>query len=276
VEPVVDTRWLRAHPEAVIADVRYYLDGRPGRAAYDAGHIPGAVFVDLHDALADPPSPQRGRHPFPSPEHFAARLGALGIGDDDPVVAYDDTGGIMAARLVWMLRAIGAEAALLDGGIQAWDGPLETRPAARPPQTRTVRAWPTGRLADIDEVARTTAPLLDARVEARFRGDEEPLDPRAGHIPGARNVSTAANLAANGRFLSADELRERLVRDGVGTGETPIAYCGSGVSACHLLLAIEHAGLGTGRLYPGSWSQWSGDAERPAEKGPWMQGFNSA
>jgi thiosulfate/3-mercaptopyruvate sulfurtransferase len=130
-----------------------------------------------------------------------------------------------------------------------------------------VRAWPTGRLADIDEVARTTAPLLDARVEARFRGDEEPLDPRAGHIPGARNLSTAANLAADGHFLSRSELRERLDGAGLSAAETPIAYCGSGVSACHLLLAIEHAGLGMGRLYPGSWSQWSSDPERPAEKG---------
>jgi thiosulfate/3-mercaptopyruvate sulfurtransferase len=267
VEPVVDTRWLRAHPDAVIADVRYYLDGRPGRAAYDAGHIPGAIFVDLHEALADPPSPQRGRHPFPSPEHFAARLGALGIGDGDTVVAYDDTGGIMAARLVWMLRAIGADAALLDGGIQAWDGPLQTQPATRPPQTRTARPWPDARLADIDEVAATTAPLLDARAEARFRGDEEPLDPRAGHIPGAHNLSTAANLAANGHFLSRNELRERFDGAGLNAGKTPIAYCGSGVSACHLLLAIEHAGLGMGRLYPGSWSQWSNDPERPAEKG---------
>jgi thiosulfate/3-mercaptopyruvate sulfurtransferase len=267
MEPVVDTRWLRAHPEAVIADVRYYLDGRPGRAAYDAGHIPGAVFVDLHEALADPPSPQRGRHPFPGTEDFAAKLGALGIGDDDTVVAYDDTGGIMAARLVWMLRAIGQPAALLDGGIQAWDGPLETQPVARPPQTRTPRQWPTERLAGIDEVAETTAPLLDARAEARFRGDEEPLDPRAGHIPGATNVPTAGNLAANGSFLSPDELRARFADAGLPADETPIAYCGSGVSACHLLLAIEHAGLGMGRLYPGSWSQWSNDAERPAEKG---------
>jgi thiosulfate/3-mercaptopyruvate sulfurtransferase len=251
----------------VIADVRAYLDGRSGRAAYDAGHIPGAVFVDLDEALADPPSPQRGRHPFPSPERFAAALGALGIGDDDTVVAYDDTGGIMAARLVWMLRAIGADAALLDGGIQAWDGPLETRPATRPPQTRTPRQWPTERLADIDEVAETTAPLLDARAAERFRGEQEPLDPRAGHIPGATNVPTAANLAADGRFLAPEELRARFAGAGLPADEAPIAYCGSGVSACHLLLAIEHAGLGMGRLYPGSWSQWSNDAERPAEKG---------
>jgi thiosulfate/3-mercaptopyruvate sulfurtransferase len=268
MDPIVDVDWLHAHrDEVLVADVRYYLDGRPGRAAYDAGHIPGAIFVDLHDALAAEPSPQDGRHPFPTPEHFAAQLGALGIGDDDAVVAYDDTGGMMAARLVWMLRAIGAPAALLDGGIQAWDSPLETQPANRPPQTRAARPWPADRLAGIDEVAATTAPLLDARAAARFRGDEEPLDPRAGHIPGARNVSTADNLAANGRFLARDQLRERFERAGVNAGETPIAYCGSGVSACHLLLAIEHAGLGTGRLYPGSWSQWSADPRRPAEKG---------
>jgi thiosulfate/3-mercaptopyruvate sulfurtransferase len=268
MDPVVDLAWLNAHRhEVVLADVRYYLDGRSGRAAYDAGHIPDAIFVDLHDALADEPSPQHGRHPFPTPDHFAARLGALGIGDDDTVVAYDDTGGIMAARLVWMLRAIGAEAALLDGGLQAWDGPLETETATRQPQTRTVRPWPPERLADIDEVATTSATLLDARAGERFRGEVEPLDRRAGHIPGARNLSTADNLAANGHFLAPQALRERFASAGLNAGETPIAYCGSGVSACHLLLAMEHAGLGTGRLYPGSWSQWSNDPERPAEKG---------
>jgi len=276
VDPVVDVAWLRAHPEAVTADVRFYLDGRSGRAAYDAGHLPGAVFVDLHEALAAPPSPQAGRHPFPTPEHFAASLGALGIGDDDTVVAYDDAGGMMAARLVWMLRAIGAPAALLDGGIQAWDGPLEAQPATRPPQTRTVRPWPPERLADIDEVAATDAPLLDARAAARFRGEEEPIDPRAGHIPGARNVVTADNLTSDGRFRTPDELRVRFASAGIGPADTPIAYCGSGVTACHLLLAMERAGLKTGRLYPGSWSQWSGDPERPAEKGPGLQGFISS
>jgi thiosulfate/3-mercaptopyruvate sulfurtransferase len=268
VDPVVDSAWLRAHPDVVIADVRYYLDGRPGRAAYEAGHIPGAVFVDLHDALADTPSPQAGRHPFPTAEQFAANLGALGIGDDDTVVAYDDTGGMMAARLVWMLRAIGADAALLDGGIQAWDGPLQTQTSVRPPQARTVRPWPAQRLADIDEVAATTAPRIDARAAPRFRGEEEPIDPRAGHIPGARNLSTADNLARDGRFRAPDALRERFTGAGLDAETTPIAYCGSGVSACHLLLSIEHAGLGTGRLYPGSWSQWSNDPARPAAKGP--------
>ncbi len=267
MEPIVDVAWLRAHPRAVVADVRYYLDGRSGRAAYDGGHLPGAVFVDLHEALADEPSAHGGRHPFPSPERFAAALGALGIGDEDPVVAYDDGGGIMAARLVWMLRAIGAPAALLDGGIDAWDGPLETAPAARPPVVRAVRPWPAERLAGIEEVASTAAPLLDARSAARFRGEQETLDPRAGHIPGARSVPTAQNLDENGRFLPVAGLRERFEAAGVDAGQAPIAYCGSGVSACHLLLAMEHAGVQTGRLYPGSWSQWSADPARPAEKG---------
>jgi thiosulfate/3-mercaptopyruvate sulfurtransferase len=277
MDPVVDVAWLRAHrDEVVVADVRHYLDGRSSRAAYESGHLPAAVFVDLHGALADPPSPQRGRHPFPPPEHFAAGLGALGIGDDDPVVAYDDTGGMMAARLVWMLRAIGQPAALLDGGIQAWDGPLEREPTDRAPVTRTPRQWPTERLAGIDEVAETTAPLLDARSGARFRGEEEPLDPRAGHIPGATSVPTAGNLAPDGRFRTPAALRERFARAGLPAEETPIAYCGSGVSACHLLLAMEHAGLGTGRLYPGSWSQWSADPARPAGKGDGMQRFNDA
>jgi thiosulfate/3-mercaptopyruvate sulfurtransferase len=266
MDPVVSADWLDEHrDDVVVADVRYYLDGRSGRDAYASGHIPGAVFVDLHEALADVPTAHAGRHPFPTPEDFAQALGALGIADHEPVVAYDDLGGTMAARLVWMLRAIGQPAALLDGGLQAYEGDLATNTPPRPMVERTVKPWV--RLVDIDEAANTQAPLLDARAPERFRGEHEPLDPRAGHIPGARSVPTAANLDADGRFRSPQELRDRFTQAGITEADDPIAYCGSGVSACHLLLAMERAGLPPGRLFGGSWSQWSADPARPAEKG---------
>lgn len=266
--PIVSADWLAAHrDEVAIADVRFYLDGRSGRAAYESGHIAGAIFVELETALADPPSPQRGRHPLPDPDRFAAALGALGIGDDNAVVAYDDAGGAMAARLVWMLRAIGAGAALLDGGLSSWDGPLENRPSSRPPVRRRPTPWPPERLASIEQVAAGAGPLLDARAPERYRGEHEPIDPRAGHIPGARNVPFQELLGPGNRFRGPAELRERFAQAGVASaGAPPVAYCGSGVTACQLLLALEAAELGRGRLYPGSWSQWSADPERPAGK----------
>lgn len=217
MRPVVDPAWLRAHrSSAVVADVRWYLDGRSGRAAYLSGHLPGAVFVDLDTVLSAPPSRGRGRHPLPTPEHFAARIDELGIGDTDLVVAYDDGGGVIAARLVWMLRAIGHEAALLDGGIAGFDGDLERTVVDRPPATFTPRPWPDDRLATIDEVATGSAVVLDARDRARFEGAPDPVDPRAGHIPGARNLACRENLDASGRFLPLDELL-RWARTGTAT-----------------------------------------------------------
>ena len=250
----------------MVADVRHYLDGRSGRAAYDTGHLPGAVFVDMDAVLALPPSPEHGRHPLPDPEAFAQGLSALGIGDDDTVVAYDDAGGVMAARLVWMLRALGHDAALLDGGLLAYDGPLETDSPTRPAAHFTPRPWPADRLASIDDAADAANVVIDARQRERFRGDEEPLDPRAGHIPGAHSVPARENVDASGRFLPVEELRTRLAHAGVVEGAPVVSYCGSGVTACHNLLAMEHAGLGEGRLYPGSWSQWS-HTPRPAATG---------
>ena len=263
IPPVVSTI-----PEgAVVADVRHYLDGRSGRAAYDGGHVPGAVFVDLDTVLAAPASPAAGRHPLPDPEAFAQGLGALGIGDHDTVVAYDDAGGVMAARLVWMLRALGHDAALLDGGLLAYDRPLKTDTPARPAARFTPQPWPASRLASIDDAANAANVVIDARQRERFRGDEEPLDPRAGHIPGAHSVPARENVDANGRFLPVEELRAKLADAGVVEGAPVVSYCGSGVTACHNLLAIEHAGLGEGRLYPGSWSQWSHDPARRAATG---------
>ena len=262
--PLVDAAWVAAHDDVVLADVRWYLDGRSGRAAYDAGHLPGAVFVDLDRWLAGPASPAAGRHPLPDPALFAEGMGALGIGDEDVVVAYDDAGGVVAARLAWMLRATGHDAALLDGGLAAWPGPLSTERAVREPARFTRRGWPRERIATIEEVAEPAAVLLDAREAERFRGEREPVDPRAGHIPGARNVPARENLDASGRLLPVAELRRRFEAAGATGGTPVISYCGSGVTACHSLLALEHAGLGQGRLFPGSWSQWSSDPERPA------------
>ncbi|MCA2212999.1 sulfurtransferase [Jidongwangia harbinensis] len=273
IEPVVDLAWVRAHRGSlVLADVRYYLDGRSGRAAYEQGHL-GAVFVDVDaDLAAHGGPPADGRHPLPEPAVFAAAMGALGIGDADTVIGYDDAGGVMAARLVWMLRAIGHEAALLDGGVGGYDGEWETGASRRTPAVFTPRPWPADRLAGIDDVAAEPGPggnppvVLDARQPERFRGETEPIDPRAGHIPGARNLPCRDNVDAAGRWLSADALRERFAEVGVSAGTEVVSYCGSGVTACHNLLALERAGLPPGRLYPGSWSQYS-NTERPAATG---------
>lgn len=268
IDPVVDLDGVWAYRDRVVfADVRWYLDGRSGRAAYDAGHLPGAVFVDLDRVLAGPASPAEGRHPLPDPETFAAGMAALGIGDQDTVIAYDDAGGVYAARLVWMLRATGHGAALLDGGLTAYEEGLDTDQPGRPPAVFTARPWPGDRLADIDEAADPSNVVLDARDRPRYRGETEPVDPRPGHIPGARNLPCRDNVDAKGRFLPVAQLRERFAEVGVAEGAGVISYCGSGVTACHTLIALEHAGLGEGRLYPGSWSQYSGDPARPAAVG---------
>ena len=268
IDPVVDLAWVRAQGDRVVlADVRSYLDGRSGRAAYRLGHLPGAVFADLdHDLAAHGAPAAEGRHPLPDPGSFAAAMAALGIGDQDTVVGYDDAGGVMAARLVWMLRATGHQAALLDGGIGAYDGELETEPAGRPPATFTARPWPVDGLADLGDATAGSFVVLDARQRERFRGDTEPIDPRAGHIPGARSLPCRDNLDADGRFLPVDVLRKRFAAVGAEDGSQVISYCGSGVTACHNLLALEHAGLGTGRLYLGSWSQYA-HTGRPAATG---------
>lgn len=272
---VVGAEWLAEHrtrPDVRIADVRWYLDGRSGRDAYLGGHLPGAVFVDVDTDLAAPASPQGGRHPLPDPAVFAERLGALGIGDGTTVVAYDDAGGSTAARLVWLLRTTGAPAALLDGGIRAWPGPLETGGHRPAPARRTPVPWPAERIADRDEVrAATGSPrhlLLDARNRGRFTGEQPaPVDPRPGHVPGARSAPWQENLTEDGRFAAPERLRERFAALGAEDADAVTAYCGSGVTACHDLLALEHAGFTRTRLYPGSWSAWGADGELPAETG---------
>ena len=278
--PVVSADWLRTHRDpVVVVDVRWYLDGRSGLAAYDAGHLPGAIFCDVDRDLADDPSPAAGRHPLPDADAFASAMSALGIGDGDPVVAYDDASGTVAARLVWMLRALGHPAALLDGGLTAWREPLDTVPHRRPAARFTPRPWPRSLLATMDEVAaisrqaksheRSRLVVIDARAAERYRGEVEPIDPRAGHIPGAVSLPTAGHVdPGSKRLLPAAELRRRFEAAGVGEDTEVVAYCGSGINACHELLALEAAGLGPGRLYVGSWSQWSSDETKPAATGP--------
>ena len=278
-------RLLSADSSTVVIDSRWYLDGRSGAEAHAHGHIPGAVFVDLDRWLAAPPTAADGRHPLPEPSVFARGMAEAGIGDDATVVVYDDAGGVIAARLVWMLRALGLEAAVFDGGIDAWqrahpDEALETgtvEAAADGAAARDVsaasfteRPWPAHLLATIDETqsaaADGSALVLDARTLDRFRGETEPVDARPGHIPGAESLSCRDNVAADGTLLDAATLRDRLTA--LGAGERPvISYCGSGVTACHTLLVVEHLGLTPGRLYPGSWSQYAADATRPAATG---------
>lgn len=270
---LVDATWLADHlDEVIVVDVRWSATGGTAEAtrAFEAGHIPGAVFLDVdRDLAATPFVDGPGRHPLPTPEAFTRTLSVAGIADDDLVVAMDDVRGSVAARLWWMLDATGRQAALLDGGLEAWSGPLEA--GAAPPRARTdpeVRPWPANRLADADEVARATGgTVLDARTGERFRGDVEPIDPVAGHIPGAKSAPWNSNLDDGGRFLSADVLAARYRALGVADDGTSIAYCGSGVTSCLDLFALRLAGLGNARLFAGSWSDWVHDPSRPVAVG---------
>lgn len=265
----VTADWLVEHrDEVTVVDCRWSLDGSEGRSSYLGGHIPGAVFADLDQDLAAPPSRAQGRHPLPSPEDFAATRTRLGLGDGAAVVAYDTAGGAIAARLVWMLRAVGEQAAVLDGGLAAWDGPLEQGPVRPKPEQATARPWPQQRIADDELVARAAggrqALVVDARSPERYRGDHEPVDPRAGHIPGAVNLPFADNLGPDGRLRDSAALSQRFAA--AASADDVIVYCGSGVTACHDLLAMEHVGI-EARLFPGSWSRWSADPERPVATG---------
>jgi thiosulfate/3-mercaptopyruvate sulfurtransferase len=258
VAPIVDASWLGDHPEAVLADVRWYADGRSGQAAYEQAHLPGAVFVDLDRYLAGPPSGEHGRHPLPDPEVFAAGMREAGIGDEDVVVAYDDDSGAICARLVWMLRVTGHQATMLDGGVTAWRGRRESGAVTRAPAAFTAQPWPAELLAEIDQLE--GVPVLDARPADRYRGENEVLDRRPGHIPGARSLPARDNSDDRGLLLPVPELRARLTAAGVAPGW--VSSCGSGVTACHTLLLAEHLGLPRGRLYPGSWSQWAATGRR--------------
>ena len=251
-------------------DVRWELGGPPGRSEYERGHIPGAVFVDLDTELAAPPGP-RGRHPLPDAAAFTASMRAAGVSTDRPVVVYDAASSIAAARAWWLLRYFGhQDVSVLDGGLAAWvaggravstetpvvePGDFEARPGAMV----VVDA------AGAAELARRGL-LLDARAPERFRGEQEPVDPVAGHIPGARNRPSSANVGEDGRFLAPAALRDAFERAGVRDSEEVGAYCGSGVSAAHEVLALELAGFHAA-LYPGSWSEWITDPSRPVATG---------
>ncbi|MGC4961378.1 sulfurtransferase [Gordonia sp. DT101] len=259
---------LSDHPP-VILDVRWQLGDRHGHDHYREGHIPGAVFVDLDAELAAPATPERGRHPLPDIADLQAAARRWGIDNGSSVVVYDDIGNLASARAWWLLRWAGlTDVRMLDGGLGAWrTAGLRVSSGDATPRTGSVTLTgghlPT---VDIDDVPGSPAQLLDARAAERFRGEAEPMDPRAGHIPGAISAPTAANIGPDGTFLPADVLRERFSTLGIGADTDVIAYCGSGVNAAHEIAALEIAGF-TGILFPGSWSQWSSDPGRPVETG---------
>lgn len=279
MQPLVDADWLAARlrdEDLRVVDVRWYLDpARKGIDAYRAGHVPGAVFLDVETDLAAPGGRRGGplgRHPWPPAEQVARVMGRAGIGAATRVVAYDDQAGAVAARLWFLLRAYGHDAvAVLDGGIAQWlargyptttDTP-EPAPAVFEPAARA------GWVVNKDEMiaAAPRSLVLDARAAERYRGEVEPIDPRAGHIPGAKSAPFTGNLGPGPDpvFLAPSALRARYAALGA-EGREPIVYCGSGVTACHDLLALAVAGL-RGRLYAGSWSEWSSDPALPAETG---------
>jgi thiosulfate/3-mercaptopyruvate sulfurtransferase len=258
----------RAHPS--LLDVRWQVTTGADRQAYLAGHIPGAAFVDLDTQLSAPPGPG-GRHPLPTAEAFTDAMRAAGVHAERPVVVYDDAASITAARAWWLLRYFGhAAVAVLDGGLAAWTaaGHALERESATPAPTRgDFTARPGGMpIVDAEQAAALPAAggvLIDARDPQRYAGEVEPIDPVAGHIPGAVNRPTTANVEAKGHFLSPADLRAAFARLGIDAeGAAVAAYCGSGVAAAHEVLALELAGR-RAALYPGSWSDWITDPDRP-------------
>lgn len=251
-----------------VLDVRYLTGGPPGHDLYLAGHVPGAAYVDLDADLADPPG-AGGRHPLPDEGRFEAAMRRAGVRDDRPVVVYDDWQGRAAARAWWLLRHHGhRDVRVLDGGWTAWleDGhPAEAGEPAVEAGDLTVSATKRTAVVDADAVLGVEV-LIDARAPERFRGETEPVDPVAGHIPGAVNVPTTANLDERGRFLAPARLREAYARVGADAATSVAAYCGSGVTAAHDLLAMRVAGIDAA-LYPGSWSGWITDPGRPVATG---------
>lgn len=254
----------------VVIDCRWYL-GEPnaGIAAFRTGHIPGAIYCSLDTDLAGPDG--AGRHPLPRPRAFAETMGRFGVSHDTPVVAYDDRGGAVASRLWWMLTDQGHQStSVLDGGIQAWTDaglPVTADPFTPRPGAFAPREW--SGVVERDAVAQREPGMavVDARSTARYVGDEEPVDPKAGHIPGALSMPLTGNLDASLRFLPAERLRKRFIDAGVLEGSRVISQCGSGVTACHNILAMEVAGIGRPLLYVGSWSDWS-TSDMPVATGP--------
>jgi thiosulfate/3-mercaptopyruvate sulfurtransferase len=266
-------------PRLRIFDCRYEL-ARPaaGRESWLTGHLPGALHADLHHDLAGPTTPRSGRHPLPAVEDFAARLRAWGVDDDSLLLAYDDSSGLWASRFWWMTaRWLGhRQVALLDGGLRTWTGqglPVTTDVPSPPDTGNFTPRADASRIADADATAAAALDpqgrVLDARASERFRGEVEPIDPVAGHVPGALNLPASAVTGPDGRFLAPAALAQVFADTmrGVAPAAT-VAMCGSGVTACQLLFAMEYAGLPGARLYPGSWSEWSRDTSRPVARGP--------
>src|SRR6266571_5160975 len=263
-------------PDWVAFDCRHDLaDPARGRAEYAASHIPGARFLHLDEDLSAPKTGTNGRHPLPDPQVLMEKLGRSGLDSRKQVVAYDAQGGMVAARLWWLLRALGhLPVAVLDGGWNQWisEGRLQTAEVPRPQPTRfsgkvVKSSWVSADLvrSRLDDPSMV---LVDARAPDRFRGQNETLDPVGGRIPGARNRYFRDNLDASGRFKTPEELEQEFGAVlGPAGAENVVSYCGSGVSACHNLLAMEVAGLRGARLYPGSWSEWCADPSRPVESG---------
>lgn len=275
---LVSSTWLRANRGAadlVVADVRW-VPGGSARESFSLRHIPDAVLLDADVDLAAPAfAGGPGRHPLPSPAEFAMTMSRAGIGDETRVVACDDAAGSLAARLWWMLDAVGHPAvAVLDGALDGWGGPWERGPGSPPAVADfTVRPWPEELIAEADDIAigpgQGGGLVLDARAPERYRGEIEPIDPVSGHIPGALNAPWAANVdPATGRFLRIGDLRKSYQGLGVDGERAVIVHCGSGLTACHDILAIRLAGLGRARLYEGSWSGWVSDPSRPVATGP--------
>jgi thiosulfate/3-mercaptopyruvate sulfurtransferase len=267
--PIVSPEWLRDHiddPDVSVVDFRWSLLGGKGQDAYERGHIPGAVFVDLNAVTGKEGG---GRHPLPTGAQFEQEMQKAGIAPGTRVVVYDEAGGSIASRLWFLLRWFGHDAqAILDGGIGAWDGPLEKDVPAVLAGAFRSREPDRSRILDFDDVRQLSGvALLDARAGERYRGEVEPVDPRAGHIPGALSAPWVENLGPDGRFKSPEELRERFAALSVDAENGAVVYCGSGVNATHDLLAMELAGLNNGRLYAGSWSDWS-TRDAPIATGP--------
>lgn len=252
-----------------IVHVGTTMTGSDPYAGYLARRLPTARYASLDEDLAGPPAPIDGRHPLPTPVAFAAVLSRLGVAAGTPTIAYDDRNGAFAARLVWMLRIIGQPAALLDGGLDAWSGPLASGPPAQADHTDWPPIdWPAGAIANADDVAAHITRggvVIDSRDPQRYAGEVEPIDAVAGHIPGAINVPFVDNIADD-RWRDAADLADRFAR--AAHDPHTIVYCGSGVTACHNALAVEAAGFGLPRVFVGSWSGWSTDPDRLVATGP--------
>jgi thiosulfate/3-mercaptopyruvate sulfurtransferase len=284
---LISSEMLAAHlddPSWLIADCRYNLkDEDWGRPQYLSGHIPGAVFVNLAHDLAGARTGTNGRHPLPSPQTMAASFGRLGIGASTQVVAYDQDAGSYASRLWWMLRYLGHDAvAVLDGGWAKWireRRPTRSGEEQRPAATFTPHLRRDMRLT-VDEAAKRLGDpgvlFVDARSPERFEGQSDPLDNVSGHIPGARNRFYKNNLTEDGTMRPADALRADFTRVlGDRSADQAVMYCGSGITACQNLLAMEHAGLRGAKLFAGSWSEWESDPKRPVERSSKSEGQSS-